>query len=290
MHDKDRAALQKFGIIRLVTRRDSSPIGVAPAENKSFSAVLVRDTGREEYPSAYLLHRVSWPDEGQYMVTEEFAHAHHMEVKQAGRLISLPRNLTDAQSAKLGILVSQQMMGSMFTADLFDDKGAAIQVSNYDPTLAADRSPESVIQFNQMRPNMDPRTMQTIVAIAIFLTVAFVVAVGLALMATEGKDERDVLVSVGAAPSVQARITGLRAAALSLFGLLLAFPVGVVPTVLAARTAAMTTNVGSVWSHVPWSLGGLYLALPVAMLVLAMLTSACAQAVRPARISNSAFD
>ena len=289
----DRVALDKHGIIRLMTRKEAVDNGVGVSGDGSMTAVVNTAKGRLEFPSAFLQDRMKWPVEDEFMVTAEFARTNGFSVASAGRLVVAPHALSENQIAKLGTLVASYQPwnygGQPYT--MFDDDGAGLQTpAEYDPTRPGGVRPDNRVVYNMSRPPMDPRTMQTIIAVSIFALVVFVVTVGLALMAAEGKDERDVLVSIGSPPAVQARIAGIRAAGLCLLGLLLAFPVGVIPTVVTARTAAMTSNLGSVWSQVPWSLGTMYVLLPVAMLVVAMVASAVAQAARPVRISNSAFE
>ena len=58
------------------------------------------------------------------------------------------------------------------------------------------------------------------------LLTTVVVGVGMALWAAEGKDERDALVSIGAGPSVLARVVGLKAWLLALVGGVIAVPLG----------------------------------------------------------------
>ena len=62
-----------------------------------------------------------------------------------------------------------------------------------------------------------------------FALVLFVVAVNLALSASETRDERDVLTIVGAAPGAMRGANGYKAALLTVMGTLLAIPVGFLP-------------------------------------------------------------
>jgi putative ABC transport system permease protein len=56
-----------------------------------------------------------------------------------------------------------------------------------------------------------------------------VVAIGLALSAVEGRDERDTFSVVGAKPSTMRRLTASRAAVISLVGIVLGVPLGFIP-------------------------------------------------------------
>jgi ABC-type antimicrobial peptide transport system permease subunit len=64
-----------------------------------------------------------------------------------------------------------------------------------------------------------------------------VVAIGLALAAAEGREERDTFVIVGAKPSSMRRQAAARAAVLALVGIGLGVPLGFVPTWVVDRVA-----------------------------------------------------
>ena len=288
---QDRRALEKFGIISLMTPADIAPNDRIAGGDTSVTAVFLRENGRSEFPSSLLTSPSRWVPEDEFLVTEAFARRNGMRVFMAGRLVTSPRALTENQVARLGVLIGSYQVADLgMSQTMFDDKGSSIQIpENFDPTRPDGAKPSPSITYNSTRPSIDPRSVQAIVAFATLVLVGFVVAVGLSLMAAEGKDERDVLVSIGSSPAVQAKIAGLRSAGLTVLGLLLAFPAGMLPTLLSARTLS-TRPSASIWSQCPWLLGVLYLLLPAVMMLVSMIASAAAQALKPVRISNSAFD
>jgi len=119
-----------------------------------------------------------------------------------------------------------------------------------------------------------------IIAVAVVLTL-IVVAIGLSLAASEGRDERDVLVAVGARPALMRRLASWRAIALVGVAGLLAVPTGYLPVVVVLRTADEGTP------QFPWiTVAALLVAIPLLAAGVAWLGSSVAQRVRPVRMST----
>ena len=76
--------------------------------------------------------------------------------------------------------------------------------------------------------------IQGIVIGIVLALILLVVAIGLALAATESRDERDVLVAVGARPRTIRSLAGSKALIITLTGVALAIPTGLIPTAGAA--------------------------------------------------------
>jgi putative ABC transport system permease protein len=133
---------------------------------------------------------------------------------------------------------------------------------------------------------IDPLVIQALlVAMALVLTV-FVIAVNLALSASETRDERDVLTVVGAAPRALSRANGYKAALLTVMGAALAVPLGLLPV-----TVFYATSTGATRLVLPYAvIALLVVAVPVAAGLVTAVASAIALRVRPVRISTMAFD
>jgi putative ABC transport system permease protein len=126
--------------------------------------------------------------------------------------------------------------------------------------------------------------IQGIAIVGVLVLTLLVVAIGLSLAATESRDERDVLVAVGARPRTMRSLAGTKAVVLTLTGLGLAVPAGLIPT--KALTSAFDDPL-----RVPWlAIAGLILAVPLIAGVAAWLASSVAQRVRPVRMSNFSFE
>jgi len=126
-----------------------------------------------------------------------------------------------------------------------------------------------------------------------------VVAIGLSLSAAESREERDVLVAVGARPSSMRRVAGAKAYLLVVAGAVLAVPTGFLPVALVIHTASRQELINASGSTivttqpvvVPWMMIGLLVgAIPVIAGVLAWVGSAVAQRLRPTRMSTLAAD
>ena len=121
--------------------------------------------------------------------------------------------------------------------------------------------------------------------LAALLLTLLVVAIGLALSAAESRDERDVLVAVGARPVTMRRLAACRAVALTVVAAVLAIPTGYVPIVVVYRAIE-----GEVAAF-PWlTAAGILVAVPLLAGGAAWIASSIAQRFRPVRMSNLAVD
>lgn len=128
-----------------------------------------------------------------------------------------------------------------------------------------------------------------IISAAALIFTLLVVAVGLALSAAESRDERDVLVAVGAKPSTMRQVAGQKAALLALAGTVLAVPTGFLPVVMVLRS--LRQQPGDLPLDIPWiAIGMLIVSVPIAAGLVTWLSSAIAQRVRPVRMSTLARD
>ncbi len=122
--------------------------------------------------------------------------------------------------------------------------------------------------------------------VAALLISAIVVAIGLSLAAAEGRDERDVLMAVGARPASMRRQAAARAAVLAGVGIALGVPTGYVPTWVLYRTAAR----GEVTLHqLPFPtlvVVAIAVAIPAGVAAIAWVGSGLAQRLRPPRVAR----
>jgi ABC-type lipoprotein release transport system permease subunit len=124
-----------------------------------------------------------------------------------------------------------------------------------------------------------------LVGVALVVTL-LVVAVNLALSATETRDERDVLIIVGAPPGVMSRTNGYKATLLTVMGVILAIPVGLLP--VAVFVAA--SHKGLHFAFPASVVALLVIALPLVAGLVTTGASRLALRVRPVHISTMAFD
>jgi len=128
--------------------------------------------------------------------------------------------------------------------------------------------------------DVTPWVTPAIGALALVLTL-LVVGIGLALAAAESRDERDVLVAVGARPRTLRRVAGVKALFMAGAGCLVAVPVGLLPVWGVLRASGRSTVV------VPWlGIGLIVVAVPAIAGGVAWFGSSVAQAVKPTRMST----
>ncbi len=119
---------------------------------------------------------------------------------------------------------------------------------------------------------------------ALLLTLA-IVAVGLSLAAAEGRDERDVLVALGARPRALRRVAAIRALVMTGTAAVLAAPTGYIPVRVAYRAADDDVPA------VPWAVALILLvAVPVVAAVAAGLVGAAARRLRPPTMATLVFE
>jgi hypothetical protein len=111
-----------------------------------------------------------------------------------------------------------------------------------------------------------------------------VVAIGLALAAAESRDERDILVAVGARPRTMRSMAGVKAVVLTTTGVALGVPAGLIPSLAEARSIQSEI-------HAPWlGVAGLVIVVPAVAGGMAWAASSLAQRLRPVRMSTLAVD
>ena len=144
---------------------------------------------------------------------------------------------------------------------------------------------ELMTGINVGYPDVDYSTLARLIILGgMLLLTTVVVGVGMALWAAEGKDERDALVSIGAAPSVLARVVGLKA-------FLLAFVGGVIAVPLGFGTLRLVVEAAHEHTTFPWLVAaGVVIVVPILIGIVATVGSAIAQRARPVRMSTLATD
>ncbi len=140
-------------------------------------------------------------------------------------------------------------------------------------------------------PLLSPALLQAVIVGPALLLTLLVVAIALSLSATESRDERDVLVAVGAPPRTLRRMAGVKGVVLTVAAMVLAVPTGLVPAAVVLWLSAPSPADEAVAVRVPWvAIALLLVAVPVVAGLAAWATSSLAQQVRPVRASTLAVD
>lgn len=204
-----------------------------------------------------------------YMITEAAASAAGVDIVTSGGFLRSDAPLTETQRRALDGLQFGPQEG-LRSAYRELPQGAAQGGWSFSYDRPPNRPDSTAVQG-------------VIVAVALILTL-LVVAIGLSLAATESRDERDVLVATGARPSTMRSMAGVKAVVITLTGVALAVPTGLIPTfaVLTALDEGF---------ELPWlALGALVFVVPGVAGAAAWAVSSVAQWARPVRMSNLAFD
>jgi len=201
---------------------------------------------------------------GGFLITEAKAAALGLPIREVGAHYTLPHRISEEQRVELSFLSYGD--GGSFGA------GTSLNIS-----------------YSYFQPAITSGTIEAAIALGVLVITLLIVAIGLALSATEGKDERDVLVAIGAKPGTLSSLSGLRAFALSAFGVMLAIPVGLVPSIVVihASQAGEQRPEGPI---VPWLTIVLLLAIPFVAYAIARASSSIGRRLRPVHMSNFAFD
>ncbi len=136
---------------------------------------------------------------------------------------------------------------------------------------------------------LSPADFERIVILVVLVIALIVLAMSLALSAAETRDERDVLVSLGARPSAMRSVAAWKAALLALSGAVIAIPTGFIPVAvvfIATSRAGERAQLAFPW----WSTIVFVLAAPLIGALVAYLGSGLAQTVRPTKMSTFATD
>ena len=265
----DRSNLATVGAILTI------PGGEPDSTDGNKTVALYRQTGvtrlvaatRHQNDNAFNLVGQFW-----LVVTPAKATELGLTIVDGGFVATSPNDLTSTQRAALG-RIQQQLL------TLPDAFTPATSVQSY-------------VQLNY--PYVPSRLAAGLIRLAIMvgalLFTLAVVAIGLSLSASESRDERDVLESIGAKPSTMRRVAGLKATWLALAGGLLAIPTGYLP--IAAAVAATTSDRSfDVGTPFPWRIAVvLVILIPIAAGLGAWLASSIVQTVRPLRMSAQSAD
>jgi hypothetical protein len=279
LSDVDREALARTGVLvnspwfdldGFIGFADPGSVTLPMESGDVELAVAVRDeVRRRREDDGDQLAGIYAP--GDFLITEETALAAGFDIVTSGGFLRSDENLTNGQRNGVQELVFGK---SIALGDYYADipRVETAEMSTWSPYLDwPDHS------------SSETATQGILVGVAFVLTL-LVVAIGLALAAAEGVAERDVLVAVGGRPRTMRSMAAVKAVVLTVTGLGLAVPFGLLPTYAVLRA---TDNA----FHVPWLvLGALVVVVPLVAGAITWIVSAIGQRIRPVRISTLAFD
>jgi putative ABC transport system permease protein len=254
---RDKAALERYGVI--------SVIPVFDHNNHLVQTVRVELGSPAQVITAAVAHdptRAIGDSEGFY-ITEAKAHSLGLPIENAGVIVRNSKPFTDSQKASLLVQQSIFMNNPATQSTFIAWEGASSSIS-------ATQAKEIILGV-------------------VVLLALLVLAMSLALSAAETRDERDILVSLGARPSTMRSVSAWKSASLAVAGAVLAVPTGFIPVWVvfhAVRRANEHAHVAFPWSTV----AQLVIAAPIIVAIVAYIGSAIAQAVKPTKMSTFALD
>ncbi len=216
------------------------------------------------------------------MVTKELADAAELTTGTNGLLAITDEALTSDQRGALDDVARNLEQDDPFDLFALDTPPP---IDPIDGTFLGQRFFDISFERPPATEISDAQIQALLVGIAMVLMLG-VITVALALAAAEGREERDVLVAVGAKPASMRRLAGARAWWMSVLGGALAVPVGFVPTWVVIANQQNHDPI-----RFPWLAAGLLvLAVPLVAAVVAWTGSAIAQRIRPTTMSTLAVD
>jgi hypothetical protein len=155
--------------------------------------------------------------------------------------------------------------------------------------MGSSSGPIEVLWSGPRDHGLSPNAVRRIVLAIVVAIALLVLAMSLALSAAETRDERDVLVALGAPPPTMRGVAAWKAALLSWTGAALAIPTGFIPVAFVywavARSDERTDLV------FPWSTAVILLVVaPLIAALIAAIGSGVAQRIRPTKMSTFALD
>lgn len=231
-----------------------------------------------------------------------------------GSLTSIGAVMTSARARELGIATAVVAVIGTAPSPLTNDQRRALQGDVADPYVAAPAVTDPGAGTIQVQSGFDsagsafwrgfwtPDNLQRWFAIGALLFVLVVVAIGLLLGASEGRDENDVLEQLGVRPRTGRRMEATKAALLAFGGGVLALPAGFIPLAVvfgAVQKPIDLVRTASGWSHrgimypeivFPWITAiGIVVIIPLVAALGAWVASAIAQRAHAFR-GTLAFD
>jgi hypothetical protein len=263
LSSSDLATLQRTGVMVFPQPdlNDNSPVSVTVGEGASAKTI----------PAARPKHRVRAGAGIQALITPAEAQRLGAPIVSAGAILINPTPFNESQRASIDALTPTIMFGS---------------------TNAPDKQPTDITDLIWSGPRstaISPDTVRQIILAIVIVIALIVLAMSLALSAAETRDERDVLVSLGAPPRTMRGVAAWKAACLSFTGAALAIPTGFIPVAVAYYAAVRPGDTARL--AFPWStVFELLLIAPLIAAVVAGTGSAVAQRVRPTQMSTFATD
>jgi putative ABC transport system permease protein len=259
----DKATLDRVGVLVLPAPDDpNAPITGSP------TVQIGRGASARTIPAAKAMHSTRANASTSILITPAKAQELGLPIVSAGEVVTNPQPFNESQRASLDALSASLM---------FSSNGAPNS-----PAIG-------IFWSGPASTGLSPNVVRQIVLAIVVLIALLVLAMSLALSAAETRDERDVLVALGAPPKTMRGVAAWKAGLLSFTAAALAVPTGFIPVAFVFLAAV---HPGSRAKLVfPWStVGELVILAPLIAALVAGIGSTIAQRVRPTQMSTFATD
>ena len=257
---RDSAALERLGVITV--RADPDRQGKRPLT----AQVAIGNASAHVVTAAVAQDSVRGTGEGGgVFMTEAEAGALKVPIVETGEIVHNPKPFDESQRASI----------DAFSQSMFLNGAVA--------------SSTNILWSGTGNRVLSVAAVRQIVLGIVVLIALLVLAMSLALSAAETRDERDVLVSLGARPATMRSVSAWKAGMLAVSGALVAIPTGFIPVAVVYLAVAKPGE----GAHIafPWlTVLELVIAAPILAGLVAYAGSTIAQAVRPTRMSTFATD
>lgn len=266
----DRALLAKVGATALDTWQDGTLVPGATQTRE----VDIEGTGKRRYQLVGLAGGFrSYAGVFGTLITPESASALGLQIVDEATVILTPQNLTDSQRIQLAILTTTV---------------GELQIFDRPATEAGNPSPGEQVIIAAPSPILksSANSTQLAIAAAALLFTLLVVAIGLGLSAAENRDERDVLIAIGARPRTMRRTSAQKTGYLTLAGALLAIPTGLLPIAIVLRSLGTTGTPPPPFAPDWTTIALVAFAMPLAAATITWIGAAIIQRAHPLHMSN----
>lgn len=216
----------------------------------------------------------------QVLITAAEAQRSHAPIVSAGAIVTNRTPFNETQRASIDALAGSIMFGP---------SGAPVSVPRVGSVPGVVDDITDLLWAGPRASGISPETVRQIILAIVVVIALIVLGMSLALSAAETRDERDVLVSLGATPRTTREVAAWKAATLSFTGAALAIPTGFIPVAVAYHAAIHPGDTARLAFPLSTALELLVVA-PFIAAVVAGMGSAIAQRVRPTRMSTFAMD
>jgi putative ABC transport system permease protein len=264
----DAATLQRVGVLVLALPPDQG----APTSGVPPTVQVGRGGSARTIPAALAAHPARASASTSILITPAKAAELGLHIIPAGEIAINPKPFNESQRASIDALMPSLMFGSM---------GSKFSNSNATPVDILWAGPAS----SGISANI---VQQIVLAIVVFIAL-LVLAMSLALSAAETRDERDVLVALGAPPRTMRGVAGWKAGLLAMTAAVIAVPTGFIPVAFAFWASVHSGDQAHL--RFPWvTVLELVILAPLIAALVAAIGSTIAQRVRPTQMSTFATD